>query len=362
MTFGGKCRAGCLVAGVVLLSLSGIHGSRVHAVEIGGAGIVEYAEAQGSVSNGLIANTEHGRIRFVQGTLTFSDQWSNDFRGFTRVNVAGNGLSISEAWVAYDGLPYDGTLTIGQFYKPQGEPLLTATLTFPALLYHTPTWKGVKADFERGAWTWEAGVVDNNPLSAAGTVIGNTFAFSRPNPNANLQDNAFDVYGHLGWRAGGEWGSLVLGGEYTYGRMTRADRDLIKAMGIVNERGSKNRHVASALADYTYGPFRLFGEYVSAVEGDLRLTTYNISGAYRWGKAEFLLGYDRLKNNNLVMPFNLQASWERKRWQLGGTYEYTPNIQIQALYEFNRETISTLAVPDEGIPNDQFILQTVVAF
>lgn len=358
--------------GIVAAALVVAFSSQAPALDLTGSAVFEYSDREGGTA--LNQNEANGRIRFTQAVLGFNEHFTGSHQAYVSLSVAGNAVRLSEAWWAFGGLPYQGTLSLGQFQKPGGAPLLTSNLTFPALMFHTPTVLGAKLAMERDVWNWELGLVDHNPLSAVGTTIAGSAGFSRPSAQAGLNsDNSRELYGHLGWFGGGEWGSLVLATTVTHGRFTAADRALVSGLGILDRNlrdvyRSTTRNTALVSADYTRGYWRVFGEYAYDQEGDLDIRTWNASLARRIGDLELVLGYDDLHNNAVNRPTNIPASWWRNRTSFSANYAITPSFSVSGIYEYNRENltpgtvVTALRRPDNGIPNDGFILQATAGF
>jgi hypothetical protein len=354
------------------------------AVEVGGTLITEYRDRTGQNQNGafstpsIAAGTTNGQFRMVQTNIRLTHDLSEMNHFGAAVTSGGGALVISEAWLQADGLPYDGTITVGRFYKPLGSPLQTVGLSYPALLFHTAPVLGIKTGMEYYPWRWEIGFVNNNPFSATGSVISNSAAFGRP--QAAINSNNKEIYGFLGWRDGGEWGALDVNIGYTYGEMSAADRAVIQGLTTlplgagprILERAigaqESRRDLLDIALDYTYGPWRLYGEYAVANEGVLRLTAYNVSGSYRTGKFNWIVGHDRLSNNANNRVLNVPASWGRGRWSYSVAWEYHPQLTFQLEYEQNAEDLTsagvgrTAGLRRRAVDNDAVILQAVASF
>jgi hypothetical protein len=354
------------------------------AVEIGGTLITEYRDRTGQNQNGagstpsIAVGTTHGQFRMVQTNLRLTHDLSEMNHFGAAITTGGGALALSEAWLQAEGLPYDGSITVGRFYKPLGAPLQTVGLSYPALLFHTAPVLGIKTSMEYYPFRWEVGMANNNPFSATGSVISNSAAFGRP--LAAINTNNKEVYGFLGWRDGGEWGALDVNIGYTYGEMSATDRAVLQGLTTlpfgagprIFERAigaqESHRDLLDVAVDYTYGPWRVNGEYAVANEGILKLTTYNLTGSYRTGDFNWVVGYDRLKNNATNRVLNVPASWGRERWSYSVAWEYRPQLTFQLEYEQNAEDLTSVAAGTtsglrrRAVENDAVILQCVASF
>lgn len=336
---------------------------------IGGALILEYADRAGGndgIAAVMQAGRQHGQMRLSQLSLNFHYPLTDYARTqFTAVSGGGAAPVISEVWLEWQGLPYDGFLTIGRFYKPNGAPLQTANLSYPALMFHAATVVGVKAAFEYYPWRTEVGVVNNNDLRNNGAMLSNTRAFARTSPPgaAGLAgSNNKEVYAMIGWRDGGDWGSLDVNVTGTFGHIREADQNVFQpfvARGINNEEDRANLDV---VVDYQYGPWRLYGEYVLSDEGPLDLRVWNVGGSYRHGRVNYALGYDRLENNTSVRPKSNPESWRRKRYTASATYDYTSDIQFILEVERSFEFYDVTPFEKDGLDNDAVVAQIVTRF
>ncbi len=344
------------------------------ALDVGGSLIVQYNDREGSVAGSTsLARQVNGQFDLTQMNLRLQQDLSDYNRAYASVtSTLGNVVQLNEGWLQFGGLPYEGSLTVGRFYKPLGAPLQTVGLSYNALLFHAAPVLGLKAGMEYYPWRWEAGFVNNNPLNAAGTTISGSTAFARPlvGPVGTVTNNK-EGYLFLGWRDGGDWGALDVNVLGTVGEMTRQDNALVHngnlgltlfRLGVQDE---KLRYQGEVAVDYTYGPYRVSGHYSYAKEGPLQLNVYNVTGSYRYGSFNWIAGFDQLKNNFDFRPFSFPASWNRKRVSLGCLYELTQQVQFQLEYEINREEI-THRMPDasqeKGVLNDGVTLQTLVTF
>lgn len=356
------------LATLLVASILGV-AAPARAVDVSGTLITSYADRQGGT--GLTAGTSNNQFRLVQANLRLTDDFTEYNRyGISITSGQGAALTISEAWTEMSGLPYDGAITLGRFYKPLAAPLQTVGLSYSALMFHSNPVIGAKLGMEYYPWRWEAGVVNNYDLSATGAIISNSTAFSRPIPTPSVEPSQTrEAYAFLGWRDGGEWGSLDLTANYAYGKFSRRDQavlDGIAGLLPAPHRNRSDRYLMEFSADYTYGPWRLNGDYARTREGRLDETVYNVDGSYRIGKANFIIGYDRLQNNANIRPLEVPATWERDRLTYGINYELTSNLQLALEYEHNREDITNVT-PDrrnvrDGIPNDGIIFQMMASF
>lgn len=342
-----------LAGALVLFSVS----PQAKAVDINGTILLDYEARDNDVQ--IVASRQNDGFRVAQTNLRLSHDFSEWNRALVSVIGGGQALTLNEAWMSFGGLPYSGELVAGRFFKPLGAPLQTAGLSFPAILFHSSPVTGMKVGMENYPWRWEGGVASTNPLTATGGLIGGTTVFGRP--AATITGHQKEIYGFIGWRDGGTWGSLDITGTYTHGKMTQADMATLNAVNIFPTRtgNESTRRILDFSADYTYGPWRLYGEYVQADEGKLQLTTYNIAGSRRLGDFNLTLGFDRLKNNATNRPLNVPASWHRDRITYGVEYEFSPRIRIRAEYEANDEEMTS--VTRQGISNDAFRVQAVAS-
>ncbi len=357
----------CLAAVMVLATSS----TAVGPLKVSGSLITEYRDREGGtygIPAVMQANTAHGQFRLVQTSLKFRSELTDYSRAqFTMVSSGGAAPVISEGYLEWAGLPYDGLLTLGRFYKPNGAPLETINLSYPALMFHTGSVVGLKSSFEFYPWRTEIGLVNNSALSQTGTFLSNTRAFGRPTrtgAGGNATTNNKEIYAMVGWRDGGEWGSLDVNFTWTEGHISRADRDLLRGLNIlapgINEH-TRRRYLGSVV-DYQYGPWRAYGEYITADEGPLDLKVWNLGASYRVGKFNYALGYDRLDNNTIARPMNLPESWRRKRYTAGATYDYQSNMQFALVYERNYEFFDRTPSEKDGLDNDAIIFQIVTSF
>lgn len=333
------------------------------ALDLNGAFVWDYSDYEGGTQ--LLPGTQHGQFRTVTGLLALNQRLSDYYHARAIVTLNPGRIDINDAWIRAEGLPWNGSMTVGRFQKPGGAPILTAGSSYPNVLFHSPVHNGLKIHMEADLWNWEVGLVNQNDLSGLGSTLSNSAAFSRPlNPPGGVTFHKKEVYGHLGWSTGGDWGSLVLKGLVSLGRLSQNDINYLSSLGIMPSFQDRTRHLGALSADYTYGPWRAFGEYGSSFEGDLHLTAWNAGGAYRWNdQVEFSATYDQLGNNIAPQRRTLYVpmAWERSRFALGATYRPVSAVEFRALYEFNRETFFG-APSKRGIPNDGIVFQTVAYF
>ncbi|MBL4888823.1 MAG: hypothetical protein JKX97_02240 [Candidatus Lindowbacteria bacterium] len=354
----------CFCFGVLVL-LCAAPTADAEVLKLNGSMIVSYSDRQGGV--GLRNNEGNNTIKMSQFSMSLSKELSEFTKLATRFSTSGRSLNVTEGYLRFSGLPQDGVVTIGQFYKPLGAPIQTAGLSYPALMFHSAAVQGVKAGFEFYPLRWELGFVNNNPLASNASSISASSAFGRPLPSATtpLNTNSKEGYAFFGWRDGGIWGSLDLNIGFTYGQLSQTDRTTIDNLGIFTDLVShKNRRVFDAAADYMKGPFRIYGEYVKAHEGNLTIVTYNIGTAYRIGKVNWIAGYDLVKNNTEFRNLDVPAAWHRRRLSFGVTVEASSRLQLRGFYEQNWENIdggSDFDNLEKGIPNDAVILQAVLS-
>ncbi|MEK8023919.1 MAG: porin [Candidatus Hydrogenedentota bacterium] len=351
-----------------LAAILTILASPTMALDINGNLIVEYRNREGGT--GLIAGTQHDQFRLVQTTLRLTHDFT-DYNRFGASITSGQGgaVAVTEGWAELGGLPYNGVLTLGRFYKPLAAPYQTVGLSYPALLFHTNPVLGAKVGMDFYPWRWEVGLVNNYDLSLTGTTISNSPAMARPIVVAGAGEHIKEVYSYLGWRDGGSWGSLDASAGFSYGSFNIRDRALFNTIagfvpGSQNDRS--DRYLYEFSADYTYGPYRVSGDYARSREGRFAMTVYNVTGGYRWGKYNFLVGYDHLTNNANVRLTSTPATWERDRVTYGINYEWHPNVTLALEYEDNREDITTVSAErrqaKDGIENDGLVFQINASF
>lgn len=364
----GAARLAAVALAVSALSITALAAGPLR---INGTLITEYRDREGGTNEipaVMQANTQHGQFRLVQMSLRFRYDLNDYTRTqFTASSSGGAAPIVSEGYLEWAGLPYEGLLTLGRFYKPNGAPLQTLNLSYPALMFHTGSVVGAKTSFEFYPWRMEVGIVNNSALSQTGTFLSNTRAFGRPTgagAGGNATTNNKEIYAMLGWRDGGDWGSLDVNFTWTEGHMSQADRDLLRGLNILEPgaREEQHRRYLGTVADYQYGPWRVYGEYIAADEGALGMKVYNIGASYRHGRFNYVLGYDRLDNNTVARPMNLPESWRRKRYTAGLTYDYSSNIQFSAVYEWNTEFFDKLPFTKDGLDNDAIVAQIVTSF
>jgi hypothetical protein len=330
------------------------------ALEFGGALITEFIDRQGSQGgSGLIANHEHGQFRLTQFSLNLAHDLSKFNRLGATLSTSGANITVNEAWMRFSGVPYDGAVTVGRFYKPLGAPLMNVGLSYPALLFHSAPVTGMKVDMNYYPWRWEVGFVNQNAFSERGSVISGSIAFGRPAQNL-VTTHRKEGYVFLGWRDGGGWGSLDLNATYSIGEFIPADQTILNGLGIVTQpRNERTRNLLDLAADYTYGPVRIYGEYAVANEGKLNLRAWNVNGSYRIDKYLLTIGYDKLDNNAVNRLFATPASWERKRVSYGVTWEYRPQLKFDLFYENNKEFLTNWT---QDLRNNAVIFQTTALF
>ena len=344
----------------VCLILSAVN---VGALDINGTFLHGYSDREGA--SYLLPGEFHGEFENPTGSLSLTHYATDGIITKARINASAGALTIAEAWLSFDGLPYHGELTVGRFQKPLGEPLLTLGLTYPGLLFHTSSVTGAKVSMGRGLWNWEIGVANANPLTAVGTVISGSPAFGRPiPPGIVMPEHLKEYYASLSRRFGGEWGSLNMNLMYTGGKLLRQDATLLATISLFDIiPPDYTRQEWDFAADYTYGDYRLFGEYAAAELGALTLRTYNISAARKWRDWEFVAGWDWLATNAALRPPSVPASWDRERFTLAANWQFTDQVKIMTQYEFNQEVLSGQSYPGRsGLPNDGIAAQIGVGF
>lgn len=333
--------------------------------------IVSYRDLAG----GQYVNRDTDGFHFDQADLGLKHQFTDDVSGYTRLSMTGNGVSIDEAYIRMEGLPYDGSLTMGRFYKPLGAPIPLASLSFPAIMLHSAPELGLKVNLAMNPVSFEAGLVNGNPLTApslGGLVAGSPVMTNANPPNILDIDNARDVYTRLEVNFGEDWGSLTAGATYTAGELSSAELDGLNRGGSLEfglfpttpPRLSHRREHLDFDLDYQKGPVRIFSEYVDAQDGRLRRKIFSTAGSYVFfyttGAVTATLGYDVLNLNAERRLVSQPQTWNRHRVSM--SLEWQPNeaLSMQAEYDFNREDV----IPKGGgdIDNDAFSVQSILSF
>lgn len=351
----------------MLLLVVGSTGSAL-ALELHGDVLVQYRDGQRSIFGPGTRSTDQKTVHMQLASIFALHDFTEYIRGGFRISSPqGVGLTMPEAWIAFDGLPWSGTLTMGRFFPPGGEAVPTLSVSIPTILYRSQAQQGVKLAFEPADnWRMEAGFVNMNALSLTGAVIGDAFVFARPTGFAS--HNNMRGYYNVGYQNGGEWGSLDLSATAYLGEMSEADRALINGTGMYGGTVIDKKHqVIDLSADYIKGPWRLYGQWVQGDEGDFRQNAYEASGSYRRGDWTYMLSYGDHDVNARIQTKAQTRSWDRTRLTYSVAWQVYPNMKIQAEYEQNREnfrsgTVNPLESGHNPVENDVIGVQAHVSF
>ncbi|MEK8022955.1 MAG: hypothetical protein AAB229_04025 [Candidatus Hydrogenedentota bacterium] len=326
------------------------------------------------LAGGDYINLEGDNFRFDQADLGLHHQINDFVVGYTRLSLTGGSVTPNEAWLRLEGMPYEGSFTIGKFFKPLGAPIPLASLSFPAIMLHSYSDFGAKVNFSKDAFSLELGTVNGNPLSAPATGgrVGGTAVITNANPpTTNDIDNNKEMYGRLAVNYGEDWGSLTAGVTYTEGRLASQEIDALNPGGALNfgifglpvNVAKRRAHLEFDL-DYQKGPFRIFSEYVNAEDGRLRRKIFSLAGSYVFfytsGAVTTTLGYDNLNINAARPNLNLPYTWNRNRLSASLQWQPYEFLSIQGEYDWNREN----AIQRDGghVDNDGITIQSIIYF
>lgn len=359
-TIGGVGIRGLALAAVVATAAA----AGAAPIEIHGDLIAEYRDRE-FAHPAYTAWTDYTRpssFHIAQVDLSLSSRLTEWSEVFARATFApGSPNTVNEVWIGQDMGP--GRLTIGQFYKPRGAPIPLATLSVPAVMFHSAPVSGAKySGTWRGRQTplrYEVGVTNTNPISLAGASLGDAVALGRPYAGA-WSSGPREYYAYLGATEAGAWGSLDVGATATFGRLMQSDVNTIAGSGMyVSTAQERSRSVWDLSADYSYGPLRAYGQYVRANEGKAEHSAWEIGyGHFVRPDLQLVASRAHYNINADRVTFALPTSWDRRRTSLGAVWEVKPGIQVQAQYEWNDEEARHPTQYGE-IRNDAFVLQVL---
>lgn len=327
-----------------------------------------------TIENDQFRDLDGENFRFEQADLGIHYLATDWASVYSRMTLAGASVSVSEAYVKLMGLPLEGSLTVGRFYKPLGSPIPLSSLSFPVIAVHSSPEFGAKLNLEKYPWVMELGVVNGNPISlpALSSRIAGTAVFSNnTSPITFDPHKEKDYYSRVGVVLGEDWGSLNAGVSYTFGELARQEVDYLNPGGAVNsflytsqDLDDRREHLGIDL-DFQKGPYRLFGEYVDARDGRAHRKVWSAAGSYtwytRWGPMTTTAGFDKLEINADRVILALPQSWSRDRVALSHAWWPQEFWSVQAEYDWNGENVSG-ANPGGDLDNDVFTIQSILYF
>ena len=357
------------VIGLVLATLAVGAG----AVEIHGNVITDFREGQRQMDNaGWQSTTQNGQFRLTTVSLIATHDFNDYMRALVRTsNFRGGAMTVPEAWMAFDGLPWNGTFTLGRFFTPGGEPLPVIGVSIPTAVYRSQAVNGLKFHFEPTTnWRTEFGFTNLNALNPKGSAIGDAYVITRPTQN-NAASNLKQYYGQVGYQNGGSWGSLDFSAAYYGGRMSQADINTLNNASIPSNTTPGNidreHRIVDLSADYLYGRYRVYGQWIRGFEGDFRQTTWETAGSVQTGSLTWTLSYGRLRNNAVKRGVNDSTgnnpvtlantgngvTWDRERLIYSLGWAMNPAITMTVEYENNWEDVG---IPGNHNPVDNNVL------
>lgn len=367
--------------GAALLVLA-ILAASAGAVEIHGNLITDFRDGERQMdATGWQATTQNGQFRLTTVSLIATHDFNDYMRGLFRTsNFRGGAMSVPEAWLAFDGLPWNGTFSMGRFFTPGGEPLPVIGVSIPTAVYRSQAVNGLKFHFEPTTnWRTEFGLTNLNALNLKGAVVGDAYVISRPTQNT-IGSNLKQYYGQLGYQNGGAWGSLDLSAAYYGGRISQADINTLNGTSIPSNNipGNIDRkhRVVDLSADYLYGRYRIYGQWIRGFEGDFRQTTWETAGSIQTGSLTWTLSYGRLHNNAVKRGVNDSTgnnpvttagnsgngvTWNRERLIYSLGWAMNPAITMTLEYEHNREFVGIMN-NNNPVPNNVFGVQLNASF
>ncbi len=333
-----------------------------------------------------IAASNHGQFSFDLIGLNLAHRFNDRADAYASLINTGSTMTANEAWFRMDGLPLEGSVTAGRFYKPLGAPIPTPNLSFPSILFHVYTDVGVKFNFQPNIWSLELGVVNGAPVTGAqarAAQVGGSQVVSNVTSTPFVEaGNDKDAYGRLGIALGEDWGSLTAGVGGTIGRLTAEEVGTLNptapapgppppppptpsAIGqytsVVTD--DKRSHFNADL-DYAYGPFGIMGEYYYARDGRLRRRTWSVAASWKFytaaGEVTATAGYDEYEINAERVVSGISGTWNRRRRSLSLSWWPSERLQLSAEYDFNEEN-ARLANGGE-IMNDEAQVQCIAYF
>ncbi len=326
------------------------------------------------IANNQVTNLDAESFRVDQADLGLHHQLNDVSVGYLRLAITPGAMSLSEAYVKFDGLPWQGAITLGKFYRPLGAPVPLSNLTYPQLMVHAYPEIGVKTSFFRDPIGIEVGVVNGYSLAPASLSarVAGTPVLSNANASASFPDidNNRNWYGRLSSNVGEDWGSLTVGMTYLGGRLPAQEVDALNPGGRFDfglfrrTNFEDDRQHLSYDIDYQYGPWRAYGEFLKARDGRLRRDIWNVAGSYtfypRCGMITTTLGWDKLDIKDQEIRINNPMSWDRSRASFTVAWWPTEAIQVQAEFDLNHENVSQTG--GGRLDNDAFTLQTIFYF
>lgn len=322
------------------------------------------------VANNQIPNQDAEHLRIDEADLGMLHQINDRTTAYFRIAMSPGSFSLSEAWLKFEGLPWEGAVTIGKFYRPLGASIPLSNLSFPALTLHSYPELGIKVSVFRDPIGFEVGYVNGyllSPLASSARIAGTPVI---SNSNSTILDNKRDWYGRLYVVRGEDWGSLTMGMTYLGGRLPPEEIDALNPGGALNlflfntTNFEDDRQHLSFDADYQTGPWRVYGEYAHARDGRLQRSMYSIAGSYsfypRIGAVTTTLGFDKLDIHDQVIRLRNPMSWDRERTSFTVAWWPTESISVQMEFDLNKENV--LQTGGGKIDNDAFTLQTIFYF
>jgi hypothetical protein len=323
--------------------------------------------------NYTASSTQYSGFAFDQAGLGLAyraNDWIDLGAGLT---FTGNSVTLSQATLRFSGLPLDGAVTLGRFYKPLGAPIPLATLSMPAIMLHSAPEYGIKLNAADPPFEYELGIVNGNPLVHRdySASVGNSAVLTTgPTPNTMDPNSPKDVYGRVAYVAGEDWGSLTTGVTYTEGRLSTPELNFLTrgAKGDLRlfhgaDRKNQRHHLIFDL-DFQRGPWRFFGEYANARDGRLRRKILAVAGSRTfypsWGAMTATIAFDRLRHNVEIIRHDNPISWPRDRYSLALSWQPHEILQWQAQYDFNEEKVRDSM--GRKVENDAFKIQSILYF
>lgn len=332
--------------------------------------ILSYA----SIQNNQVTNLDGESFRIDQADLGLHHRLNDIALAYVRLAITPGSVTPSEAYLKLEGLPWNGAVTLGKFYRPLGASIPLSNLSFPQLMVHAYPEIGVKATLLGDPVGFEVGVTNGYALAPAATSarVAGTAVLANANTVGMFPDvdNNRNWYGRIALNRGEDWGSLTLGMTYLAGRLPAQEVDALNPGGRFDfglfrtaDLQDNRQHLSYDL-DYQYGPWRLFGEFVEARDGRLRRDIYSAAGSYtfypRCGMITTTIGWDKLDIKDQVPRIQQTMSWDRQRTSFTVSWWPEEMIQVQAEYDWNYESITQTG--GGKLENDAFTLQSVFYF
>lgn len=294
---------------------------------------------------------------------------------YARLAASPTSVSVTEAYVSYDGLPWSGKITVGKFYKPLGAPVPLTTLSFPAIMFHANAEIGAKANFGVYPWTFEAGAVNGNRVTgsaSSSSLVGASEVVTNitSDPERNKEK---DYYTRIAYEGGESWGSLTAGVTGTFGELGTGEIVLLNPDagggpspigGFITQNGDDIRRRVSADLDFQRGPYRIFGEYLYSIDGRLHRTTLTAAGSYsfftKWGEITPTFAWDSLDLNSQRTELRAARTWDRERFTPSVSYSPISSVKFIGQYSFNRENVRETG--GGRVKNDDWTIQSIYYF